>query len=153
MNIRIATQVSGHFRDIMARFDRKLFEALAPPNLEIVRFDGSRPGDLVHIRLRFPGFALEWVSRIVEAAENESEAWFIDEGDRLPFFLTSWRHVHRVAQAGPGQARIEDDISFSSPPWLPAWLVWPALYLQFAARRPLYRRFFSPRKDKAENIA
>jgi ligand-binding SRPBCC domain-containing protein len=149
MNVRISTQVPGDFRQVMARFDRELFEALAPPNLEIVRFDGSRSGDRVHIRLHFPGFALEWVSRIVEAAETESEAWFVDEGEKLPFFLTSWRHVHRVAAAGPGQSRIEDDITFSSPRWLPAWLVWPTLYLQFAARGPLYRRFFS----KAETIS
>jgi ligand-binding SRPBCC domain-containing protein len=144
MKINIATPGQTSASEVMKNIEQELFEALSPPGagVEIVRFDGSKKGDIVHIRLSLLGFIKQdWISEIVEAGENEEEIYFVDEGKQLPFFLRFWRHRHRVQKAGSG-AVIIDDIEFKSPLWLPGFLLYPVLYLQFAYRKPIYRRFF-----------
>ena len=63
MNIQLTTTVKGNYKTIMARFDRQLFEALAPPfpPMEVVEFTGSREGDRVHIRFLD---RVNWISLI-----------------------------------------------------------------------------------------
>ncbi|MEZ4685197.1 MAG: hypothetical protein R3B47_03775 [Bacteroidia bacterium] len=67
-----------------------MFEKLSPPGagVELLRFDGSEEGDEVHIRMSlfFGLIKQDWFARIIEDGQNEQEAWFIDEGIRLPFF-------------------------------------------------------------------
>lgn len=142
MKIRIRTEVKGAPDAILAQFGRPLFEALTPRGVEVLRFDGSYPGCRVHIRMRLPLLPLQhWESEITEREASKDAVWFTDEGRRLPFFLSAWRHVHRVERAGAGSC-IVDDISFRTPWWIPALLMAPVLYLQFAARRPVYRKWF-----------
>ena len=85
MNIRLQTKVKGHYKKVMARFDRALFEALAPafPKMEIIEFTGSKKGDKVHIQFVSP-IRTEWISLITEDYEDDKEAYFIDEGIQLP---------------------------------------------------------------------
>ena len=97
MNIQLKTKVDGNYQDIMRLFDRNLFEALKPKNakMEIVAFTGSKKGDKVHLRFLSP-IKAEWISEITEDGENEKETYFIDEGVKLPFPLSSWKHKHVV---------------------------------------------------------
>ncbi|MDX2248887.1 MAG: hypothetical protein SF052_19015 [Bacteroidia bacterium] len=144
MRILIKTPVSGHFRNVFARFDRTLFEALKPPGmrLEILRFDGSKKGDIVHLRLTIAGIIRqEWVSKITEETIQDHQAWFVDEGEHLPGFLRYWRHRHLVEENGSGSS-ITDDITFRTPFLLLDYLMYPVMYLHFAIRRPIYRKFF-----------
>ena len=144
MRIKLGTKVNGDYRKVLARFDHSLFKALNPPGakIEILRFDGSHEGDTVHIRMTLAGFIKdEWLVNIVDEGENEKEAWFTDEGVKLPFFLKKWRHRHIVENHG-SQSKIVDDINFSTPFWLMDILMYPILYLQFAWRKPIYRRVF-----------
>ena len=97
MNIQLKTKVDGNYKDIIKQFDRQLFEALKPKGakMEIVEFTGSKKGDIVHLRFLSP-IKAEWISKITEDNEDEKEAYFIDEGIKLPFPLSYWRHKHIV---------------------------------------------------------
>jgi ligand-binding SRPBCC domain-containing protein len=128
----------------MQRFDRHLFEQLTPPGIRVslVRFDGSSRGDMVHLRLHLlPGLSQDWTSRITDSGTDETAAWFVDEGEKLPFFLASWHHRH-IAERSGDHTLIVDDIQFTTPYWLTDYLLYPVLWLQFAWRGPVYRRIF-----------
>ena len=140
------TQVSGNYQSIFERFDVKLFKALKPPgvNLEVVRFDGSKKGNEVHLKIGQLGITLDWVSIITEDYAGERECYFIDEGRKLPPPLKYWRHQHIVRRVDNSTSLIIDDISFACHGGiLVESAMWPVLYAQFAARGPIYRGFFS----------
>ncbi len=144
MNIVIKTAVKGDPASVISRFDRELFEALTPPGpgVELIRFDGSRTGDIVHIRLDFfTLFSEDWISEIVEDGQTEEAVYFIDQGKELPFFLRSWKHKH-IVQSTETYSIIIDDITFKTPFFLFDLLLYPVLYFQFAYRKPIYQKFF-----------
>ena len=143
MNIQLKTIVKGNYKAIMARFDRALFEALAPkvPAMEIVEFTGSRKGDTVHIRFLSP-VKVEWVSRITEDAENKTEAYFVDEGVQLPFPLSFWKHKHIVRKITEDTSCVIDDITFKGPNGLVTLLLYPAIFLGFYPRKKIYKAYF-----------
>ncbi|MCB0562108.1 MAG: hypothetical protein H6573_10700 [Lewinellaceae bacterium] len=143
MNIKLQTAVRGNFKEIMARFDRDLFEALAPrqPKMEIVEFTGSKKGDRVHIRFLQP-LKVDWVSVITEDEINNAEAYFIDEGVQLPFPLSFWKHKHIVRKITEDTSFIIDDITFRGPNRLLSLLMYPAIFLGFYPRKRIYRRYF-----------
>jgi ligand-binding SRPBCC domain-containing protein len=130
----------------MQRFDKSLFEKLTPPGagVKLLRFDGSKEGDQVHIQmsLLFGLIKQDWHAHIAEHGENEQEAWFVDEGVKLPFFLKYWRHRHVASSDGDEHSFIIDDIHYKSPFALLSWLIYPVMYLQFAWRKPIYRKVF-----------
>lgn len=142
MKIYLKTEVSGNYLTVFQQFDRKLFEALAPPFPKplLLRFDGSKQNDQVHIQLVLPfGIKQDWVSLITEDGQDETLAWFVDEGIKLPFFLSKWKHRHIIEKKTENSSYIIDDIEFSSPF---VFLLYPVLWLQFAWRKPVYRRYF-----------
>lgn len=143
MKLKIETTVARDFRTVYAGFTEELFRELTPPGVPVrlLRFDGSRTGDEVHLELRFPGFKHLWISQITADDCSESECFFVDEGRKLPIFLSYWRHAHRIRRAEAG-AVIVDDIEFECPVPGMAWLVFPFLRHQFRARSPVYQRIF-----------
>lgn len=127
----------------MQQFDRKLFEALKPKHgkMEIVKFTGSKKGDLVHLKFLSP-LKMEWISEITEDGENEKEAYFIDEGTKLPFPLTFWRHRHVVQKITENSAYIIDDMTFKGVNFLFTLFLYPALYIAFYPRKKIYKSYF-----------
>lgn len=143
MNLQLQTTVRGNYRDLIDRFDRDLFEALAPRQgeMEIVEFTGSRKGDRVHLRFLKP-IRAEWVSVITEDAVNDREAYFVDEGVQLPWPLAYWRHRHVVRKITDDTSCIIDDIAFRGVNPLLTALLYPAIYLGFYPRKKIYREYF-----------
>jgi len=143
MNLQLQTTVRGDYRDLINRFDRDLFEALAPRQgeMEIVEFTGSRKGDRVHLRFLKP-IRAEWVSLITEDSVNEDEAYFVDEGVQLPWPLAYWRHRHIVRKITDDTSCIIDDIVFRGVTPLLTALLYPVLYLGFYPRKKIYREYF-----------
>ena len=144
MNIIIKTPVAGNYKEVFSKFDQNLFEALIPPGMKVdlVRFDGSSTGDTVHIRLSILGLIKqEWISKITEDHVSDDQAWFIDEGEELPGFLSFWKHRHIVRKSESGSIII-DNITYKTPFILLDWLIYPAIYLQFVYRKPIYRKYF-----------
>jgi ligand-binding SRPBCC domain-containing protein len=143
MRIYITTAVKPPYQEVAQKFDQNLFKALSPPfpRVRLLRYDGNRPGDEVHIRLHFGFFRQTWKSRITAYETEPGKVYFVDEGFGLPFFLCYWRHRHEIRRHGMGTL-IVDDITFRAPNRLLGYLCYPVLYLQFAYRKPIYRRYF-----------
>lgn len=137
MKLILRIKVKAHYQQVAAGFTEQLFLALAPPfpPMKLLRFDGCKTNDIVHIRLMG---IINWVSKITEHGENKQEIWFVDEGTELPFFLQSWKHKHRII-AEQNSTLIVEDISYTTPFILFDYLLYPLLWLQFAYRIPIYK--------------
>lgn len=144
MHILLTTQVQQPVDQVWAGFDRTLFDQLSPPfpPVDVVRFDGCLKGDVVQLRLNFLVFSQEWTSHIIDQQTTTNEIYFVDQGTKLPFFLAYWHHRHRLLRDSSGGTRIVDDITFRTPYRLTDFLLYPVMWLQFAYRKPIYRRIF-----------
>jgi ligand-binding SRPBCC domain-containing protein len=139
MKIQLQVTVPGQVPCVFGRFDQKLFEALSPPLMpvEVVRFDGCEVGHEIHLKLPVG----EWISLITARVVGESEAFFVDEGQKLPFPFVYWRHQHIVRGASGGVILI-DAIEYKTKSPVLDILVRPVLWIMFKARHPVYRRYF-----------
>lgn len=150
MRIICKTQVDQALPQVWAGFDRRLFERLTPafPPVRIIRFDGCLRGDVVHLQLNFFLFRQDWISLIVDQKTTPDEIYFIDQGSRLPFFLSYWQHKHRLCRVtdpktAQEQTVIIDDITFRTPFLLTNVLVYPVLWIQFMGRKFTYKKSFN----------
>lgn len=146
MKLTLRTAVRQPMAQVWAGFDRALFDKLSPPfpPVEVVRFDGCMKNDTVILRLNFLFFKQNWTSRIIDQRATPTEIFFVDEGTQLPFFLAYWHHHHRlIADPATGGTTVADEITFRTPTRLTDYLFWPLLWVQFAYRKPIYRRVFS----------
>lgn len=143
MKINLETPVEQGYLEVKSGFDESLFKKLSPPfpPVKLLRFDGSQKGDFVTLELDFIFFKQKWTSKITEDRTTDLEFYFVDEGVELPFFLKKWKHRHRVISTGIGSI-IRDEIEFEAPFGLMTYLLFPALWAQFALRKPIYRRIF-----------
>lgn len=143
MNIKISTKVNQSLPKVWEGFDLALFSKLAPPfpPVKVKAFGGCLKGDQVHLELNFLLFKQDWISDIVDQKQTEYEIYFIDEGTKLPFFLSYWYHRHGMVKDGEGTIII-DDITFKTPTILTDYLFFPLMYLQFLYRKPIYRKVF-----------
>lgn len=149
MQITISTTVNEHFLAVKEGFNQDLFSSLSPPfpPVKLLRFDGSKKGDIVSLELNFLFFKQIWTSEIIEDHTSESEFYFVDKGIKLPFFLGNWQHKHRLIGRGTSKTEIRDEIHYQGSNWILTPLLYPALYLQFLYRKPIYRRIFSGRSN------
>lgn len=141
--LTISTTVRQTVDQVCAGFNRELFLKLNPPfpPVTLQRFDGTEVGDQVHLELDFLLFRQQWISVITESQRQSDEAFFVDEGTSLPFFLRRWRHRHCIKRS-ENHTVIIDDIEFGSFSSIFDVLLWPALWLQFYLRKPVYRGVF-----------
>jgi len=144
MKLSISTPVDQDYISVKNGFNIGLFEKLSPPfpPVKLLRFDGSAKNDFVSMKIDFLIFSQTWTSKIVEAKTTSEEFVFVDEGIKLPFFLKSWRHTHRVINMQKGSL-IRDEIKYTAPFGLLSIVLYPFLYLQFAYRKPVYKKIFA----------
>jgi len=144
MKLILRTPVQQSYLQVWKGFDETLFRRLSPPfpPVRVVRFDGCLKGNTVELELNFFLFKQLWTSKITAQQGNAEEVFFIDEGVKLPFFLSYWRHRHRIIKDGE-QTIIADEIEFRTPSVLTDYLFYPLLYGQFLYRKPIYRKVFS----------
>ncbi len=144
MNIRIETQLDIDCEKVWRKFDSQLFAALIPrfPPVKILRFDGCQKGHTVSLELNFLLFKNRWTSLITDSGSDASGYWFVDEGRELPFFLSNWRHLHRIEVRSTG-CTIIDDIHYTAKGGYLLTLFWYLpLYMQFFARKKQYKAYF-----------
>lgn len=143
MNINIETAVGQNYLQVKEGFDESLFTKLSPPfpPVKLLRFDGSKKGDVVTLELDFIVFKQKWTSLITEDLTDENEFYFVDKGTELPFFLKEWKHKHRIIKKGSGSI-IRDEITFKAKPGFLGILLYPAMFLQFLYRKPIYKKYF-----------
>ena len=146
MHLTLRTAVARPPTAVLAGFTRELFVALAPPfpRLTVRRFDGCRRGDRVEIELDTLLGRLPWTSLITDdGVTPDGTHFFVDEGQLLPPPLRYWRHRHLIEPGPAGGSIIVDDLEYrTASPALDA-LLFPAMWAQFAWRRPIYRRWFA----------
>lgn len=143
--IEIKTTVNYPMDKVWEGFDQQLFEALSLPfpPVQVVRFDGCQEGDIVELELNFLLFKQRWQSIIIAQVSTAEEIYFIDKGAKLPFFLSYWQHKHKLVKIAPQQTIVVDEINFKTPFILTNYLLYPLIWLQFAYRKPIYKKFFS----------
>ncbi|MCH6199134.1 hypothetical protein MMU07_06075 [Aquiflexum sp. LQ15W] len=143
MKINIETTVEQDFLQVKEGFNESLFTKLSPPfpPVRLLRFDGSEKGDLVTLELDFLLFKQKWTSLITEDHTDGKEFFFVDQGIDLPFFLREWKHKHRIIKNGLGSI-IRDEITFKAKPGFLGIFLYPAMYLQFLYRKPIYKKYF-----------
>jgi ligand-binding SRPBCC domain-containing protein len=141
MKILIKTDIPRNFLEVFARFDLNLFKKLAPPlvRLEVLRFDGCKKGDEVHLKVS----GKLWISHITADYQDDSQIYFVDMGYQIPYPLTYWKHVHRVESTGEKSSQVIDDIEFSTGNALTDRLIYPGIYVMFLLRKPVYKKELS----------
>ena len=77
ISFKIKTKINKDYQFIYSHFNKNLFLFLAPSNLRLLRFDGSKTGDIVHIQFSFP--KEEWISEIIHDEKTENHILFIDK--------------------------------------------------------------------------
>lgn len=144
MKLTIQTSVQQSYQQVWTGFTKDLFTKLSPPfpPVKVIRFDGCLKGDVVELELNFLVFKQSWKSLITDQQTSDVDIFFLDEGIKLPFFLSSWRHYHRIIK-GNDNTIIADEIEFCTPTILTDYLLYPLLWAQFAYRKPIYRSVFN----------
>jgi len=144
MHLKLKTKVDQNFLSVKEGFNEELFLSLNPPfpPVKLKEFGGCKKGDIVHLELNFIFFKQNWKSEITYDNTSDRIFEFVDEGKQLPFFLKHWKHHHIVERTANNQSLIIDDIAFKSPFILMDFLLYPVLWLQFAYRKPIYKKFF-----------
>ena len=146
MHVTLRTHVRQSPAQVMAGFTRALFLSLAPPfpKLNLLRFDGCRRGDIVEIELQTGLLRQRWTSLITDnGVLPDGTHFFIDQGQTLLKPLRYWRHRHLIEPSPSGTGSvIVDALEYRTAfRWLDA-LLYPAMWAQFAYRKPIYRRRF-----------
>jgi ligand-binding SRPBCC domain-containing protein len=143
MKLKIQTSVEKNYLQVWEEFTEDLFNQLSPPfpPVKVIQFDGCHKGDTVELELNFLLFKQRWRSLITDQQSTNTEIFFLDEGVKLPFFLTFWKHRHRIIKNGDSTI-IADEIEFKTPTLLTNYLFYPLLWLQFAYRKPIYQKVF-----------
>lgn len=144
MRIIIKTKVQQEFKKVFQAFDINLFMKLKPPlvSLNVIRFDGCQKGNEVHIEVKILWMKQKWISLITDQQSNENKIYFIDEGVLLPKPLKYWKHKH-IIEKSIDSSIIIDDICYNTNNILLDFLLFPALFLQFYFRKPVYKSYFS----------
>ncbi|OWP64255.1 hypothetical protein CDA63_04240 [Hymenobacter amundsenii] len=145
MNLYLRTRVAATPAEVWQGFTRELFVALAPPfpPFRLLRFDGCLRGDEVHLELGAGPLRQRWTSLITDNGRTaDGTFYFVDEGQELPAPLRYWQHRHLLQPAPGGGTYIVEDLEYRTGSKLLDRLLWPAVWAQFAWRRPIYRRWF-----------
>lgn len=143
MKLKISTKVKQDYKTVFSKFNRELLEKLTPPMIpfELLKFDGCTDGDEIHILLNILGIDQLWITDIVETSEDKEEIYFVDQSSKLPFFLSFWRHKHRILSQKNG-SQIIDEIEYKTPFFLLDYLCYPVMYMQFYYRKHIYKDEF-----------
>lgn len=141
--IVLYSKVNARYEKVAGDFGEDLFTFLLPPRFvaSLVAYEGSAPGSRVHIRFKLP-LPSEWISIIKSEDKTEDRYVFVDEGEKLPFPLKKWKHIHSVVKRGENTTEIIDNMNFSTGSGFLDFLIYPFLYLAFYPRKKQYKKYF-----------
>jgi len=147
MKIYLETRVNKNYLEVIKGFDLSLFKALKPPMtyLEVQRFDGCLEGDEVHLIVG--PLKQKWISYISQDFKDDSKVGFVDIGKVLPPPLKTWEHKHVIQKIDNKSSIVIDDIEFSSGSIFINLIIYLPLYIQFALRKPIYKKYFNGVQD------
>ena len=135
---------------VKKHFSRDLLESLLPawPKAKILRYDGDKQGDEIHVQLAMPWGKHLWVTHVIASTQSPDEYSFIDESYTPPPPLSYWHHTHTL-QATPDKKGtfIIDSIECKTKPYFLAFFMKWVLTTQFKARDPQYKAYFNNLKS------
>ena len=152
MKIKLKTRVQSPFIQVLEGFDNALLNKLNPPfpPVKLLKYEGNEPGNRVELELNFILFKQRWISEITYFNHDKEHYEFVDEGIKLPFFLNSWKHRHKLVNIGGEGTDIIDDINFTAPVGL-TLIIFPLIWLQFVYRKPIYKNYFKKFNENTES--
>lgn len=89
-------------------------------------FEGAK----IHLQLNFIVLKLNWEGRITKVVKD---AYFIDEGVKLPLPFKAWKHIHAFEESSEGTTFMFDRVEFEA--YLPAPFINIMLYGMFQDRK------------------
>jgi len=143
-DVWVRTCVDAPFARVVSGFGAPLFDTLNPPfpRARLIAMEGNRVGDRIELQLDFGLLRQDWTGVIIREGMLEGECWFVDRGERLPFFLRQWQHLHLMQANGPQQTYITDAIRFTPAPWIPRFIMRGMLTFLMRYRSPRYKKYF-----------
>lgn len=106
------------------------------PKIRILGDKEVFEGADIHLQMNFIVVKLHWKGEITKVVPD---AYFMDEGIKLPPPFQAWRHVHAFKEISPSRTKMIDRVEFSS--LLPSPLI-----------KVMLRGMFSDRKKQLRNI-
>jgi ligand-binding SRPBCC domain-containing protein len=143
--LKFENTVNYPFSKVIKNIGKEMFVALNPPwsSMELLRFDGTKVSDEVHLNLNFGFKKLPWVSKIVKSDLSDVEFNFIDIGFKMLPGMKSWHHQHIFRSAGNNQTIIIDDVSFEASNSAVELIYSKLIYIQLYYRKFAYENFLS----------
>jgi ligand-binding SRPBCC domain-containing protein len=108
------------------------------PKIAVLGDSNVYEGAKVHLRLNFLLLNFYWKGTISETVDG---VYFIDEGERLPWPIRSWQHVHTFKALSHNQTQMIDRISVSS--FLPSRIMTIGLTMMFSNREKYLHHYFN----------
>ncbi|SDG94076.1 Ligand-binding SRPBCC domain-containing protein [Alteribacillus persepolensis] len=107
------------------------------PVVSIESVEQNKTGTIITLQIDTKVKNVYWQAKITDVKPPRQ---FIDVGERMPYPLTDWKHVHSFEQWGE-LVCVTDTIMFESK-W-PAWLIKQGLKAMFTGRKKYLRSHFS----------
>lgn len=143
VNIKFENTVSFPYEFVIKNIGREMFLALNPPwsPMKLLKFDGTKVSDEVHLELNLGLKTIPWVSKIVKSDLNDHEFNFVDIGVKIIPGLTSWHHQHIFRKVDSSTTLIIDDIFFETSNSALDLIYVNLFRLQFIYRKFAYGNF------------
>ena len=143
MHLKFENTVLYPYEFVVSHIGREMFVALNPPwsSMELLKFDGTKVSDEVHLNLKLGFVSVPWVSKIVQSELNDIEFNFIDIGVKMLPGMKSWHHHHHFRKVGENKTLIVDDVNFESGNYFLDVFYRNIIKVQFYYRKYAYSNF------------
>lgn len=130
---------------VLSHIGKDMFVALNPPwtSMKVIKFDGTKISDEVHLELNLGFKKAQWISKIVKSEISELEFSFIDLGVKMLPGFKSWHHHHIFRKIDETKTLIQDEIAFETSNVLMDLVYYNAVNLQFLYRKYAYKKFLA----------
>ena len=146
-SFKIQTKIGASMPFVWSQFNEALLKKISPPfpKVNIQRFDGCKPGDLVILEINLIFIQVTWSSKITYAKQDSNQSVFIDEGIKVPFGINHWKHEHSIIKIDDDQCYILDFIPYKTSNVFLDMILFPFLWGMIFYRKPFYQKYLTNR--------
>jgi len=146
-SFKIQTKIGASMSFVWSQFNEELLKKISPPfpKVNIQRFDGCKTGDLVILEINLIFTHVIWSSEITYTNQDSNQSVFIDEGIKVPFGITLWKHEHSIIKIDEGQCYIQDFVTYKTSNVFLDMILFPFLWGMIFYRKPFYLKYLTNR--------
>jgi len=146
-SFKIQTNIGASMSFVWSQFNEELLKKISPPfpKVNIQRFDGCKTGDLVILEINLIFTHVIWSSEITYTNQDSNQSVFIDEGIKVPFGITLWKHEHSIIKIDEGQCYIQDFVTYKTSNVFLDMILFPFLWGMIFYRKPFYLKYLTNR--------